>query len=389
MQTGLSGGGTSAPLAPPRSRFAMKIFSCQCGNQLYFNNTLCVACGSDVGFCHACYRIAPLTIASDGSMRCGHADCGAVVVRCRNYAIEDTCNGLAVVAPIACGESPADGAVLCQSCQLTETIPDLTPESRTLWARLEHAKRRVLYSLHLLAAPIGSPENDLEPKLRFAFLQDGDEPVYTGHADGLITINIKEADDVERERARVAFGEPQRTLVGHFRHELGHYYWDLLVRGQPERERQFRDLFGDERAPTYAEAKDRYYAEGPPVDWRLNYISAYATMHPWEDFAECFGAYLDMVSVLDTAHHVSGQELRVADCRKMLVQYQQVGIVANELNREMGLKDLVPEVFGPAIVEKLCWIHRLLRSASHPEAVDTVEFESAADEPVALAEQPR
>ena len=72
---------------------------------------------------------------------------------------------------------------------------------------------------------------DAEKGLAFDFLagsggtfQEGPQ-VITGHAQGLITIDIAEADDAERECHRQDMAEPYRTLLGHFRHEIGHHYW--------------------------------------------------------------------------------------------------------------------------------------------------------------------
>jgi hypothetical protein len=338
----------------------VKTSHCTCGNRLFFDNTQCVRCGSETGLCPECYFITALEPTGEGVYRCGHADCATHLVKCRNYAVEQVCNGLVEVA--------ADGShdwVLCHECLLTRIIPNLSvPGNREKWRLLEAAKRRVLYTVHALGLPVGRPDNTVEPKLVFHFKADEDEPVYTGHANGVITININEADDVEREKTRVAFGEPQRTLVGHFRHELGHYYWDMLVQGHCEG--AFRDLFGDERNPSYADAQARYYQEGPRPHWQGQFISAYATMHPWEDFAETFGTYLDMVAILDTASSLPGEQLRNIDCLKMLAAYQQVGILVNELNREMGIQDLVPEVFTGAVVDKLTFVHRLIAKCTTP-----------------------
>jgi hypothetical protein len=141
------------------------------------------------------------------------------------------------------------------------------------------------------------------------------------------------------------------------RHELGHYYWERIV--EQQRLIAFRERFGDERQPSYAEAKDRYYTQGPPTKWRDQFISAYATMHPWEDFAESFNSYMDMIAIVGTSNHF--QRINVAtderDFDRLLNAYVDVGIVANELNRDMGLLDLVPEVFTPPVVEKLRFIH--------------------------------
>ncbi|MEZ6047392.1 MAG: putative zinc-binding metallopeptidase [Planctomycetaceae bacterium] len=221
----------------------------------------------------------------------------------------------------------------------------------------ENAKRRTLFILDVLGFPFRTEEQVDAPELKFEFKADGKEPVMTGHHAGCITINIKEADPVEREKLRVNFNEPHRTLVGHFRHELGHYYWDRLVQGKKEFE--FREQFGDERDPSYQKALSAYYENGPAENWRQNFVSAYASMHPWEDFAESFNVYLDMLSVLFTADHFEVVRNDLQDFDRMLTHYAQVGMIVNEINRDMGLIDLVPEVFGPQIKEKLRFIHQL------------------------------
>jgi len=208
--------------------------------------------------------------------------------------------------------------------------------------------------------PLSALQSKLE--LSFAFKADAEKPVTTGHANGLITINLKEADPVEREKARVAFGEPQRTLVGHFRHELGHYFWDLLIKDDCLA--ASRALFGDETNPSYGDALLAYYQNGPKADWQSQYVSAYATMHPWEDFAETFGTYLDLRAVLVTSGQFQSDGKPAEDFHEMLSQYQQVGILANEWNRDMGLLDLVPEVFVPPVVEKLHFVHKLLAESA-------------------------
>lgn len=329
----------------------MRTFPCCCGNLLFFDSTVCLQCGLDTGLCPACQRVAPLVAGKSGRLQCGHAECGAALQRCHNYAREQLCNRC---LPLT-ADSPE---TLCDYCSLTAVIPDLAVEgNRDRWHRLERAKQRVLYILDLIGLSFRPTNQPDVPTLSFEFKADGQQPVPTGHEQGCITINIREADDVEREKARVQFGEPQRTLVGHFRHELGHYFWDRLVKGR--RDKECREVFGDERNPSYAEALDRYHANGPIAGWQDNYISAYATMHPWEDFAETFGAYLDMVSVLDTASHFQVARCKLDNLESMIKNYQQVGLIANEFNRDMGLVDLVPEIFVPAVVEKLRFVHSL------------------------------
>lgn len=307
--------------------------------------------------CPACHRVVPLVFTEKDGLRCGRTDCGVALRKCINYAAEQICN--------RCLRAEDEWReARCDYCRLTTLIPDLRVEgNREKWRRLEKAKHRVLYILDLIGLPFRPSDKPGVPLLSFEFKAGGGEPVHTGHRDGCITINIREADDVEREKARVAFQEPQRTLIGHVRHELGHYFWDRLVKG--EREDECRSLFGDDRHPTYAAALERYHANGPRDNWRGSFVTAYATMHPWEDFAETFGTYLDMVSVLDTARHFGVARCGLEDVESMIKNYQQVGLIANEFNRDMGLVDLVPEVFVPTVIEKLCFIHNLRSPADN------------------------
>ncbi len=178
---------------------------------------------------------------------------------------------------------------------------DLSDASALLsWQGLEIAKRRLVYTLLELGLPLDTKQEKPEIGLAFAFKSDGEngERVLTGHCDGLVTINMKEADTPSREQTRVAMGERYRTLLGHFRHESGHYYWDRLIKGSPHLE-SYRALFGNEEAD-YAEAVKRHYAS-PRQNWADEYVSAYATMHPWEDWAETWAHYLHMVDTLETA----------------------------------------------------------------------------------------
>jgi hypothetical protein len=189
--------------------------------------------------------------------------------------------------------------------------------------------------------------------------------VYTGHASGKITINIREADDAVREKLRCEFHEAHRTLVGHFHHEIGHYFWDVLVKNRQEA--KFRQIFGDHNAVPYADAMNAYYHNAPAESWHQSYISAYASAHPWEDFAETFGLYLDMISTLDTATHLFRTiraNFRSRSVKPLVERFQEIGILVNEFNRTVGLIDLVPEVIVDPVVEKLDFIHALVRRAA-------------------------
>lgn len=348
----------------------MRTYSCLCGNTLFFDNSSCLACGREVGFCPACRLITALVPDEQGGFHCGHEDCGVALVKCENYLEHDVCNRC-VRAETAAAEP------LCDCCRFNDLIPDLTVKGNLLkWYRLEAAKRRLFYDLGELGLPYGTEEDGIEPPLSFDFKADvipkknywrgggaDTERVYTGHANGKITINIREACDVEREKLRVDLGEAHRTLIGHFRHEVGHFYWDMLIKGR--REEEFIAVFGDHNNPTYAEALERHYEQGPPADWQQSFVSAYATMHPWEDFAETWALYLDMTSALDTAawQGFGGTTDAVhKDVEPMIKRYQQLGVALNEINRSMGLLDLVPEVIVPPVVEKLRYIHNLVRT---------------------------
>lgn len=350
----------------------MRTFRCVCGAMIFFENGRCLACSRELGWCPGCRDMTALE-AVGSRFRCLKPDCRADLIKCHNYAVEDVCNRCILADSV----NAPEGA-LCDCCRFNRVIPDLTvPGNRQKWYRLEQAKRRLIYGLNLAGLPYGNEADGFEPPLGFDFKEDlvrpGDhwhamgtaERVFTGHANGLITINIREADDVEREAARVNFGEKQRTLIGHFRHEFGHYYWCVLVLGKQEL--AFKQVFGDHEHPPYAEALARYYQYGAPADWSERYISAYASAHPWEDFAETFAAYLDLVSVLDTAASFGFGGPRVTpdeDVERLVRYYQNVGIFMNEMNRAMGLIDYVPKVLNPAVVEKMRFIHALVGEAS-------------------------
>ncbi|HVQ14539.1 MAG TPA: putative zinc-binding peptidase, partial [Vicinamibacterales bacterium] len=342
----------------------MKLFTCpSCKQVLYFENTRCEQCGRRLAYLPELNTLSSLEPA-DGAkpeavaefVALAPAAAGQRVRLCRNYEEHDACNW-AIPAE--------DDNSFCQSCALDDVIPNLeTPESRLAWVRLETAKRRLIYSLSALGLPI-------EPRsatggLAFSFKASTvEEPVFTGHSDGLITINIAEASDPFREKAREQMGEPYRTVLGHFRHEIGHYYWDRLIKDSNRLE-PFRALFGDDTLD-YAEAQKRHYEQGAPADWVSKFVSTYASMHPWEDWAETFAHYLHMVDTLETARvyglaiaprSVSGaaipsvttRRLHFDDFDDLITAWFPLTNALNSLNRSMGLADLYPFVLSdPAI----------------------------------------
>ena len=308
---------------------------------------------------------------------------------CANYVEHNICNW---AVPID------DPNLLCRSCRLTRVIPDLTPDGREAWFRLEGAKRRLVETLLSLQLPLHTKDEQNPDGVTFEFLKDSTEPngdsqrVLTGHDNGLITINIAEADDVQRERMRQEQHEPYRTLVGHFRHEIGHYYWDRLIRNS-ERLEAFRSLFGDERAD-YAEALKRHYSQGAPANWADSFISAYATSHPWEDWAESWAHFLHMSDSLETASAVGlslrpsrGDEpairalspsvsLMDAGFESMIERWLPLTYVMNNLNRGLGLADAYPFVLSPIVIEKLHFIYDTI-NASRPATAGAVPASAA------------
>lgn len=333
----------------------MRTFQCECGNTLFFDSTHCLQCNRATARCASCESVAPLNQV-DGAIQCGQAACAATLRLCENNSVHNACNGSVV-------SDASTSARLCSFCQLNTVIPDLSvPSNLDKWRKLEAAKHRVLAVVKHLGFPLPGAGDQLEPKLQFQFKSDQSEPVVTGHADGCITINLREADSVEREKTRVQFDEPQRTLVGHFRHELGHYYWQLLVKNHCLG--AYRDVFGEETNPAYESARQRYYETGPPANWQDEFISAYASMHSWEDFAETFSSYLDMASILLTTNHFGFTNTPLNNFDMMLTAYRQIAVVANEMNRDIGLLDLVPETIAARVADKLRFVHRLRADAT-------------------------
>ncbi|MEA2700115.1 MAG: hypothetical protein QOI66_4386, partial [Myxococcales bacterium] len=274
----------------------MKLFACSaCSEAVYFENSQCTRCGHALAYLPDRSTLSALEHApgSEGLFVAPSPDAGQARYRlCGNQIDHGACNW-------AVAES--DGHRFCRACRLNDVIPNLSdPKAKDAWLGIEQSKRRLIYTLLALGLPVEA-RAETPGGLAFAFKKDspGEGKVLIGHDDGLITLNIAEADSPFREKTRLELGETYRTLVGHFRHEIGHYYWDRLIANSTSLE-PFRQLFGDERA-SYDEAVKTHYRDGAPRDWRSNFVSSYASMHPWEDWAESWAHYLHMVDTLDTA----------------------------------------------------------------------------------------
>lgn len=350
----------------------MRIFFCDhCQNPVFFENFQCIRCGHALAYLPDQGDLGALQPLDDGLWEVAGPSGAKTTYRlCHNYAHENVCNW-------AVGAE--DQSTFCASCRLTRVIPDFNqPQTRAAWFALETAKRRLVYSLLELGLPVASKDDD-DAGLAFEFLADRDaadevaQPVLTGHANGTITINVAEADDAEREQRRIHMHEPYRTLLGHFRHESGHYYWDRLIRDS-DRLESFRELFGDERAD-YAQSLERHYQNGPPADWSERFVSAYSSSHPWEDWAETWAHYLHLTDTLETASECGvalrprGHELpaarprfllRVAHAKSfddIISDWISLAFVLNNLSRGLGQKDLYPFVLTPRAIEKLEFVH--------------------------------
>lgn len=342
----------------------MKRFQCVCGNTVFYENTHCAVCGRLLGFDPEARTMLALEPAGTDIWRPPHSALAGRRYRlCRNAIDYQACNWLV--------DANADG--YCLSCSLNRTIPNLeAPGNLRRWQALEMAKRRLIYTLLELNLPVASKRQDLQDGLAFDFMEDQasnpnvpEEHVSTGHADGLITINVREADPGAREFTRARMNEPYRSLLGHFRHEIGHYYWDRLIKNQPWLE-EFRRRFGDERE-SYAYALQRYYEQGPPADWPEKYIAAYAAAHPWEDWAETWAHYLHMTDTLETAlsFGVVAQEEAEAGFGHWLNEWMRLTVIMNALNRSMGVQDAYPFVLSSPVTNKLRFIHQVITARSN------------------------
>jgi hypothetical protein len=350
----------------------MKLFRCDhCSNVVYFENIVCEQCGHALGYWHETNMLVSLE--PEEAWFNAPALPGRRFVYCAN-AQYGACNWLVEHAP--------GGDPFCRACRHNGVIPPMeSPDNLTHWQTIERAKKRLFYSLLRLNLPLATRSQDAVHGLRFEFLSDdaAAEPILTGHENGVITLALKEADDAERERRRTSMHEPYRTLLGHFRHEIGHHYWDLLVDNRAPLQ-GFRDLFGDERAD-YAAALQRHYEVGAPTDWQATHISAYATSHPWEDWAETWAHYLHIVDTTEMAAafgvrlapgvdrtgelrtRIDFDPYRLTAIDELIDRWVPLSSLINNLNRAVGQHDAYPFVLTPAVVAKLGFIQSVVREA--------------------------
>lgn len=333
-------------------------FTCpNCGQHLAFENSVCLSCASPVGFSLQAMSFLVIT-PGGGAGRDGTVD-PQMFQLCANRHLAQ-CNWLVAVEPIR---------RLCDSCLLTRTRPrDDDAAALAAFAEAERAKRRLIAELRELKLPVVGRHLDPQYGLAFDLLSSATEQVLTGHEDGLITVDLAEGDDVHREQMRVEMDEPYRTLLGHFRHEIGHYFFYRLVETSPDYLRQFIGLFGDPEAD-YQAAVDRHYNLGPPAGWEQDFVSSYATMHPAEDWAETFAHYLHIRGTLDTAAAYglapanATYQLRIlgpSAFDTMIDTWLPLAWSLNMVNRSMGKPDLYPFVLPVPVLEKMRFVHTVV-----------------------------
>ena len=379
----------------------MKTFQCNCKDQpiLFFESSHCIACSRTVGLDDQFDQVEPYEADTKTGLFFKAAEPTVHFQKCDNNDQFEACNGMVNLSTFI----PTEGKdeVLCFACRFNETVPDLSiVEHIPLWKKMEIAKRRALYTLKALSVPLNNLNQNPETGLSFDFITDrnvndhfssqlvGQDTVFTGHDCGHITINLAEADDVARSQTKAAMGERYRTLLGHFRHELGHYYFDQLVSNSPEKHALCKQYFGDDELD-YQEAMDRHYKKGAPESWRETFISEYATMHPYEDWAETWAHYMHIIDTLETAQNfsitgsTSNHEVEPEDVgalklpqdayyfsgqtaiTNILDTWVDFSVILNSLNRSMGLADAYPFVLTQAVRTKLSFIHHAIHNKLH------------------------
>jgi len=343
----------------------MKIFQCgNCSHSLFFENLTCESCGHLSGYSDTEHKMLTFdaedeTLTSDRKQH--------EYKYCKNKQ-HNVCNWLLRA------DNKQD---YCRACQHNRTIPNLSVKGNVAkWRNIEVAKHRVIYQLQQLG--LSAPSKLVhDAGLCFDFVdQQEDKRLMTGHANGVVTILMREADSAVREKMKQQFREPYRTLIGHLRHEVGHYFWDRLVLPHPKKLEECRSIFGDERE-NYSEALQRYYETGAPDDWQTGYISQYATAHAWEDWAETWAHYLHIMDVVETAYYfklsvdpvgpkqpmqarVEVNPYHVAEIDTIIDVCVPITYAVNSINRAMGLSDLYPFVISAPVRDKLEFIHKLM-----------------------------
>lgn len=258
---------------------------------------------------------------------------------------------------------------------MTEVAPDLgIAENVAHWAEAERSKRWVLANLSRWGWFTGADAGQ-DPVFHMLAeeTRDGETNVVMGHNEGLLTINVDEVDPSKRVALREDLNEPLRTMIGHFRHELAHYFFRRFESSN-EFVDEFRAIFGDERAD-YSEALKSYYERGHQPDWQDSFISAYASSHPHEDWAESFAHVLHLTDIVDSliSSGLGAPDLpsmpydayAEEDPQKLILYGGRIGIALNHVNRSMGTTDIYPFVHSDTIKKKFVFAHSWISRGPH------------------------
>lgn len=331
----------------------MRAYLCpHCDSLLDLLASSCRSCNTAIGFALGDMTVVALDDDTDW-------------VRCSEYD-DAGCNWLV---------HPSDDP-RCEACRLTRSVARVDGQEEYQYLlRVEAAIKRLVYQLTDLGLPIVNRFEDPNGGLAFDLPSSRHGPVTIGHANGVITLDLAESNDAHREMLRHQLSEPYRTVLGHVRHEVGHYYWTVLI-DNDGRTDAFRARFGDERQ-SYQDALTRHYHQGPPEGWPANYVSAYATMHPWEDWAETFAHYLHVRDALQTAHEYGiaidgpipvsaiGEDATGLNVREWIFAREWSRFIAafNAVNRSMGHGDLYPFDLSAPALTKLAFVHDIVRGA--------------------------
>lgn len=347
----------------------MKLYTCNnCHSLIYFENNICLHCGYSLGF--DANSLSLITLVREGNYLFSNVQNNPETFRYCKNAEYSICNWLI---------HSFETSEYCTACQLNRVIPDLAnPENMRRWKNIEIAKHRLIYSLLRLHLPVSAKKENEETGIAFDFLAQTSPKVkvITGHENGVITLNIEEADEAARVRHKLDLEERYRTLLGHFRHEIGHYYWELLIKNT-DALGKYRQLFGNEEKD-YADSLATYYKIGQPPNWSQHFISPYASSHPWEDWAETWSHYLHLMDTLETAFSfgiriqpdmiqdtksiqasIQQDPYDMADFNQIIKWWLPLTFAVNSLNRSMGHSDFYPFVISESVVEKLKFIHAL------------------------------
>jgi len=352
----------------------MRVFRCCCGQVVFFENDRCLRCWAPLGYLHRTRNVTSLTEGSAGQL----VDL-ATPIRVYQYCSSRSITGCNWLVPFG-------DATLCESCILTRTRPaDDDADGLAEFLAAESAKRRLVFQLAEVGLPLIARDEQTQNGVAFDLLSSKVQKVVTGHDNGVITLDLSEADDEHRERLRLQLHEPYRTVLGHFRHEIGHYYWPILVHDRVLVD-ACRSLFGDDRAD-YSDAVTRHYETDTTTSWVESHVSQYATMHPYEDWAETFAHYLHIADTLQTAQsfNLVPTSLRTLDEPLQVViasatksteatgfgpvvnAWIELSYALNQINQSMGHSDLYPFVLAPAVIRKLAFVDQVVRPFTNTE----------------------